>query len=137
MSKIPTGYARKLAQNYRDNKLGQRILDNDSRAVWFPKETILEALGLEPGTTTEFSGLRFYLGAYEDKDHAPEKYPKNRLHCNKITLVIVATKEIQDYHKDDLDEPDATPEYPVPFREFNDGQLCPPPNCDPDGLLNF
>lgn len=137
MAKITTAYARKLAQNYRDNKLGQRTLDNDSRGVWFPKETILEALGLPPDTTSEYSGIRFYFGAYEDSDRAPEHYPKDRRHCNKITLVLVSTKEIQNNHKDDLDEPGAEPDYPLEFLEFNDGQLCPPPNCDTDGLLNF
>jgi hypothetical protein len=138
MAKISTGYARQLAKNYRNNKLGKQLLADDTQGIWFPKETILEALGLDPKTICPYSGLRFYFGAYEDDAHAPQKHPENRRYCNKITMVIVSTKEISKKQKDDLNEPEAPPTYPTPLSdEFNDGQLCPPPNCDVDGLLNF
>lgn len=137
MSKIPTNYARKLVENYQFLKLNQKLPRDETRAVWFPKETILSALGLPSDTISPYSGIRFYFGAYENETDAPIRFPKNRNYCNKITLVLVSTRNVSGIEKDDIETPTARPGYPEELREFNDGQICPPPGCDPDGLLHF
>ena len=138
MSRIPTNYARKLVENFQYLKINQKLPRTETRAVWFPKETILSALGLPSNTVCNYSGIRFYLGAYESDTDAPAgKYPKNREFCGKITLVIVSTRNISGTEVDDLENPSARPDYPTELREYNDGQICPPPGCDPNGLLNF
>lgn len=134
--KIKTALARQLVLNYKTMKLGRQLREDDTHAVWFPKEVLLDALNatdLEPGATV--SGLRFYLGAY-DNEHQPEVGKKE-----KLTLVIVQTKKVGEAQKDILEDPTAHPAYLMPKLaepvEFNDGQLCPPPGCDEDGLLKF
>ena len=149
-SRIGTGLARQLAKNYKMNKLGQQLLPNDSQAVWFSKRILLEALGLDPDTSTIISGIRFYFAAYEDKNDI--KCPLDPDDNGKLTLVLVQTIEVdgeieregkpgeRQKQRDILGNPNSAPGYPVPaskfFREFDDGQLCPPPaGCDSDGLL--
>lgn len=141
MSKISTGHAKKLIKNYVDNKIGNTITVDETRAVWFSRDELLDALntpvhGIMP------NGLRFYFGAYESYSSGrPPKYSEDE---NKITLVIVATtgmigitgsvikhpyrnnpEEVLPF--DLLETPDAVPEYDRAFIEVNDGQICPPP----------
>lgn len=133
---IPTCYARQLAKNYREDKLGKVLAADQTCGVWFDKKVFLDALELnEPD---KVSGIRIYLGSYQD--HA--SYPRNRDYIWKMTFIIVQTKaSIDDQgkvsHIDILEDPDASPCYDPPFKEWNDGQICPPPRCDANGLLNF
>ena len=60
MSRISTEHARKLINNYADNKVGKVLAADYSNGVWFPKELLLDLLnkpvqGVEPinsGTIT-------------------------------------------------------------------------------------
>jgi hypothetical protein len=137
---ISTGHARKLAQNFLRNKwMTKSLKDDDSKAVWFSKEVLLTALGLDPATDTGIiTGVRFYFAAYEDSNSAKIP-PKDKKDKGKVTLVMVQTEKGNGdpVDKDILSEPDAQSEYDAAwFKEFNDGQLCPPPACDNDGLIN-
>ena len=155
MSRISTGKARGLAKNYRDHKLDKKLKPNDTRGIWFGKEVFYEALGLvrdpETGMLKETKlpymeaevfpdGLRIYLAAY----------PENHIDENKkgrLTVVLVPTGEGKPggpLHFDILSNPDQPPSgldeaggADQKDTQFNDGQLCPPPVCDPEGLLNF
>lgn len=151
---IGLNYARKLADNYVQKKLGQTLLQDDTQAVWFSKETILTALGLPADTeTNEVTGLRFYFGAYEDEPGFPESSTDQ----NRLTLVIVQTGDtLIDFVKDDnLDaayadiiedmipgEP-TQPGYPSAddpspnMRYYNDGQTSPPPTDLELGLMDW
>jgi hypothetical protein len=134
MSKIPTSLARQLAKNYRNLKLGKPLKYDDTHAVWFSRDTILEALNVinpDPNVGV-VSGIRFYLGAYEEGNVQPSDNKKG-----KLTLIIIQTRTVQGKEKDYLTSPNDPPGYPQDVIEYNDGQLCPPPGCDPDGLLNF
>lgn len=137
--RIPTAYARQLAKNYRNQKRGKPLLIDDTEAVWFPKEVFLEALNLPLDTDTgNISGIRVYLGAYENRSD----YPRNPDWRRQLTLVLAQTESRDNgsgtiVERDILDDPDANPSYPNPIDTFNDGQICPPPKCDDRGLLNF
>lgn len=147
MSTISTGHARKLVKNYKKLKINKKILESETRAVWFPKDEILEALknpvdGIYP------TGLRFYFAAYEEK--VGSNPPKHAQDESKITLVIIPTKDIDNngrtvphpyrqdeiIHFDLLTGPYEQPEYDTDFREVNDGQICPPPPIGDLGLDN-
>ncbi len=151
---IGLNYARKLADNYVQNKLGQKLLPDDTQAVWFSKETILSALGLPPDSDTkEVTGLRFYFGAYSNEPG----YPESATDQNKLTLVIVQTGDtVIEFVRDG--NPDAAyadiiedmipgeptqPAYPSTddpapnMRYFNDGQTVPPPNPQELGLMDW
>lgn len=143
---IDVCYARKLVENFGTKKIDKTLPKDETRAVWFSKESILEALGLDPATTDtgEITGIRFYFGAYENHDG----YPANDADYNKMTLVMVKTGQdsIQVYrgtvaetmYLDIIKDPTAIPEYPdtAPASTaektcYNDGQIIPPP---PDGV---
>lgn len=143
MSTISTGHAKKLIQNYVVNKKGKVIADDETRAVWFSKEELLNALNT-PVHGVAPNGLRFYFGAYEAYQPEPQRTrpPKHEPEGNKITLVIIPTTARMDndgtiqmhpYRKDEplpydlLDDPKASPKYDERFTEANDGQICPPP----------
>lgn len=152
MSRIPTGKARGLAKNFKLNKLGKKLKDDDTRGVWYDKQDFYDALGLVRDGTTGYlkeagivkegvtvfpDGIRLYFGSYTEDHELPEKK-------GKLTVILVTTKEgptlpnDMKTHLDVLTNPAEPPENVIKaFSEFNDGQLCPPPNCDPDGLLNF
>lgn len=140
MSKISTGHARKLVQNYKRMKIGKPIKVEETRGVWFPKDLIETALytkvnGIEP------TGLRFYFAAYEKRSGTNP--PKHDFEQERITLVIVPTKAVNNagaqvphpyrtgelIHFDLLTGPHEEPKYDVPKiqLEENDGQICPPP----------
>jgi len=147
MSKISTGHAKKLIQNYIINNVGEKIDPNGTRAVWFSREAILTALNT-PVQGTEPNGLRFYFGSYET--YNPPFPPIFEIDQSKITLVIIPTTHKLDdegeiimhpYRKtevlpyDLLENPEADPAYDSisaaandsNFAAANDGQLCPPP----------
>jgi hypothetical protein len=132
LKKIPTSYARFLAKNYQDLKRSpQRLIPLESKAVWFDKETYLQALGLNPQTDTGIiTGIRLYFGSYRNNDPRPDKR-------EKLTLILVPTRLEGNKHVDILDDPNADPaDIPDEQKdEYNDGQLCPP-SCDNYGLLN-
>lgn len=151
---IGLNYARKLADNFVQKKLGQALLKDDTQAVWFSKETILTALGLPSDTKTkDITGLRFYFGSYTDEPG----YPESKSDQNKLTLVIVQTGEtVIKFVKDG--NPDAAyadiiedmipgeptqPSYPsvgdpAPnMRYYNEGQTTPPPTPQALGLMNW
>jgi hypothetical protein len=150
---MPTGgkaiglnYARQLVDNFKKNRLDKLLPKNDSQAVWFSKEVILDALGLPPGTNTgTVTGIRIYLAAYEIHDG----FPSNIADQNKLTMVLVptGTDEVEFDHgietetafKDIIDAqtmaasyPDEDPTIPA-GRYYNDGQLYPPPRSS-EGL---
>jgi hypothetical protein len=143
MSTISTGHAKKLIQNYVENKIGFVIDEKETRAVWFSREELLNSLNT-PVHGVAPNGLRFYFGAYEAYDPDPKstRPPKHELEGNKITLVIIPTTARMDSNGhikmhpyrtneplpyDLLDNPNAIPEYDKSFTEANDGQICPPP----------
>ena len=151
---ISLAYARQLAKNYEDNKLGKPLLANDTQGVWFSKECILEALGLDPKTETPgITGLRMYFGAYEKS--STTGCPANSADDNKLTLVMVETgtnyievmrgTETEIEYTDIITEPMSTkPAYPDPLnpepagKYFNEGQSFPPPTKGQGlGLLDF
>ena len=143
MSKIKTGPAKKLIKNYVDTKIGNVIGPSETRAVWFSRDDILDALN-SPVHGIIPNGLRFYFGAYETfKSGRPPKYRDDQ---NKITLVIVPTTRKVDNagnvilhpYRDSppevlpfdlLEDPKADPDYGDEkiLAEVNDGQICPPP----------
>ena len=43
---IPTCYARQLAKNYREDKLGKVLAADQTCGVWFDKKVFLDALEL-------------------------------------------------------------------------------------------
>ncbi|MEQ1678740.1 MAG: hypothetical protein ABL876_18735 [Chitinophagaceae bacterium] len=141
MSTISTGHAKKLIQNYVENKIGFVIDDEETRAVWFSRDELLNSLNT-PVHGVFPNGLRFYFGAYEEYDPQATRPPKYADEGNKITLVIIPTTARLDNHGhikmhpyrkteplpyDLLDDPNATPGYDPRFTEANDGQICPPP----------
>jgi hypothetical protein len=154
MSRIPTGKARGLAKNYRDNKIGKKLKDDDTRGVWFERQEFYNALGLvrdgqtgflmeagieDNGTLVQPDGIRIYLGAYSESHSHPVKK-------GKLTVILVTTKagSIPTEggilpHLDLLENPGEPPTdmFLKDAESYNDGQICPPPNCDPNGLLNF
>jgi hypothetical protein len=136
---IGTMYARQLAKNYRDQKLGKQLLTDDTKAVWFSSNVMLQALGLPEDTDTgDISGIRIYFGAYENRDDFPGDPNYRRM----LTLILVQTERITEssgkiVHKDILKDKHEAPAYPGTPAAFNDGQICPPPSCDADGLLKF
>ena len=144
MSKIKTGHVKQLIKNYVDTKIGKVIGPSETRAVWFSRDDIMEALN-SPVHGIIPNGLRFYFGAYESfKTGRPPKYKDDQ---NKITLAIVPTTgrldnagnvimhPYRDYPEevlpfDLLDDPGAKPGYEKDVQflaEVNDGQICPPP----------
>ncbi|MBN8675963.1 MAG: hypothetical protein J0L56_17655 [Chitinophagales bacterium] len=133
--KIPTSYARQLVKNYRDQKLGRPLKSADTQSVWFSKETILQALNMVApiDPTLDVSGLRIYIGAYESTVVQPDINRKG-----KLTLILVQTRATGLKHNDILEKKDALPGYEEAagiLGEFDDGQLCPPPNYDENGSL--
>lgn len=149
-SQIPLSYARQLVKNYKETKLSKgEILTDDTESVWFSKEIILAALGLDANTDTkEITGLRFYLGAYTDKSG----FPSNAEYQNKMTLVIAQTsntKIIDPKHPDDFFYDDnitdntTQPSYPgsgsvISDKVYNEGQMIPPPpRPSKTGLTNW
>lgn len=151
MSRLPTGKARGLAKNYKDNKLGKTLRIDDTRGVWYERQDFYDALGLvrdgqtgflmeagidDGGTSVQPDGIRLYFGAYKDDHPHPVKK-------GKLTVILVSTKQGPivggvNTHKDVLDNPNDPPSdlSLAAMGVFNDGQLCPPPVCDDDGLLN-
>ncbi len=154
MPRTPTGKARGLAKNYKLHKLGKKLKDEDTRGVWFGRQDFYDALGLKKDESTGFlmeagiddngnnvqpDGIRIYFGAYSDSHSNPVKQ-------GKLTVILVSTKAGLTPpgggvipHLDLLENPEEPPsDFTTKDAEsFNDGQICPPPNCDPDGLLNF
>jgi hypothetical protein len=131
---IPTSFARFLARNYEVNKRRmQRILEFETKSVWFSKETYLEVLGLDPNLPIQnVDGIRIYFGSY--KENHSDAHKRGRM-----TLILVPTEpgSLPNEHNDILAQPHDFPA-DIPdhkLAEYNDGQLCPP-NCDGDGLLN-
>lgn len=135
---ISLGYARQLVKNYLDNKLGKPLLTDDTEAIWFSKEIILDALGLDPNLDTKaITGLRLYMGAYSDKDG----YPANVADQNKLTLVVVPTNDQtievdrgsqkEEMYKDNVNDTSTQPAYPsagaTTSKVYNDGSMIPPP----------
>lgn len=141
---ISTGHARKLAQNYLRNKWIPCKLktdkDKDSKACWFSSKTLLAVLGLPESTPTGVvNGARFYFAAYENSDDLsiPPLGERKQDYKDSMTLVIIQTKRgnADNDHIDILDSPTDFPEYDKGIIQFNDGQLCPPPNCGTPGSL--
>ncbi|MEO8768772.1 MAG: hypothetical protein ABI402_01750 [Ferruginibacter sp.] len=151
---IGLNYARQLASNYRENKLSKgQILTNDTQAVWFSKDVLLEALGVAAGSGSEdITGIRVYFGAYAEEPG----YPDNTFDQNKLTLVLVTTgtdkididrngsPEIA--YLDIIDDPGTKPSYPdatngttvAGKNYYNEAQLVPPPNsANGLGLLDW
>ena len=130
--KIQTKHARWLVKKYRENKLGKTLSELDTRAVWFDRTEIVDALKdqVVGGSTVKVGGLRFYFGAHDDAA-MPQKQ-------HRITLIMVSTAD--GTKKDILENPGAGPAKPpkptLHFNEFDDAHLCPP-DCDDDGLGNF
>ena len=152
--KIDLNYARQLAKNYADTKLGTLLPEDDAKAVWFSSTVILEALGLDPQISTgSITGIRIYFGAYKQEPG----YPQNVADQDKLTLILMptGTDEITIYRGgvketaflDILDEGPGggkiQPSYPVgPATDINsiinEGQLTPPPvGGVAPGLLNW
>jgi len=139
---ISLSYARQLVKNYKDNDLAtSSILPNDTQAVWFSKEILLEALGVPAGSgSADITGLRFYFGAY---GYDVDGYPADPDDQDKLTLVIVETGtesieverkgEMETVYLDLITDTTTEPSYPDPARAvtdkttFNDGQSYPPP----------
>ena len=156
---IGLNYARQLVSNYKENNLSKgQILTNDTQAVWFSKDVLLEALGLSAGSGSEdVTGIRFYFGAYATEPG----YPDNTFDQNKLTLVLVTTGTSQiEISRDGspeiafldiIDDPATKPSYPdadtsgtmtpggaVSKNYYNDGQLVPPPfNATGLGLMDW
>ena len=156
---IGLNYARQLVKNYKINKLATgQILTDDTQAVWFSKDVLLQALGLEPGSgSDDITGIRFYFGAYAEEPG----YPDNAFDQNKMTLVLVTTGTQQITidragtpeiaYVDIIDKPNTKPSYPdagaastigsgsaVAKNYYNDGQMAPPPPPGASlGLLDF
>jgi hypothetical protein len=155
MSRIPTGKARGLAKNYRDYKIDKKLKADDTKGVWFERQVFYEALGLvrdgqtgflmeagileTPTTRVQPDGIRIYFGAYS------ESHPNN-IKKGKLTVMLVTTKASPIppeggiiSHIDLLENPSEPPTdlLKEDALTYNDGQICPPPNCDPNGLLNF
>ncbi|MFT3911983.1 MAG: hypothetical protein QM737_21340 [Ferruginibacter sp.] len=117
-------------------------MPNDTQAVWFSTEMLLQALKIEPtAATPEITGLRFYFGAYGDMPG----FPKDPSQYGKLTLVVVQTGEEsipvetpegeEKVYLDIIDDSEAEvePAYPTSAEPvaakstFNEGQLYPPP----------
>jgi hypothetical protein len=150
---IGLNYARQLAKNYKDNKLSKgEILTNDTQAVWFSKDVLLDALGLDAGAgSPDVTGIRIYFGAYA----AETGYPDNTYDQNKLTLVLVRTGNSQIEisrggspeiaYLDIIDDPTTQPSYPDSSKGavtgknyYNEAQLVPPPsNATGLGLLDW
>ena len=162
MSKISTGHARKLVQNFKRLKIGKTIKKSETRGVWFSKADIDSVLNT-PVSGVMPTGLRFYFAAYEKKSAAhPTHPPKYAEEEEKITLVIVPTKGVNNngqvinhphrtgeiVHFDLLGNPGMPPDYDFKATAnkklaatgstdaVNDGQICPPPPLDGLGLDN-
>ncbi len=146
MSQISTKLARKLVQNFKNDKVSKTYKKSDTKGVWFSKEVLLEALTTKVGGVDP-TGLRFYFAAYEGL--VSGRPPKHEHKANKTTLVIIPTRgknkdgvEVrypdiptgEVIHFDLLTDPNALPSYDNSFREYNDGQICPPPPLDEEGL---
>ncbi len=152
--KIDLNYARQLAQNYADTKLGTLLPSNDTKSVWFSSPIILKALGLDPNISTGgVTGIRIYFGAYKQETG----YPRNAADQDKLTLIMVPTgvNEIiidrggikEGAFLDNIDEGPGggkiQPSYPVgPANDSNsitnEGQMMPPPAGGiAPGLLNW
>lgn len=138
---IKTKHARKLVDNWR-KRPHKPPKEKDTEAVWFPKALLLDALKTkDPGK--EISGLRFYMGAYEENN---EQFPKEHAYKGMVNLIIVQTYTVDgpggiQIETDILQDPDAEPAYDSDkafFEEYNDGQICPPgKGCDATGLRDF
>lgn len=162
MSKISTGHARKLIQNFKRLKIGKTIKKRETRGVWFSRGDIEFVLNTPVSGITP-TGLRFYFAAYEKKSTThPAHPPKYKEEEEKITLVIVPTKGVNNsghvinhahrageiVHFDLLGSPDMPPRYDAASfsgrrlaatadnSATNDGQICPPPPLDELGLDN-
>lgn len=134
--KISTSYARQLALNYRSLKLGKQLKIDETQGVWFSRDTILQALNVvDPNPNNLVQGLRIYFAAYEEGDIQPDVTKKGKLTVVLVQTSLVTTATGTVTIKDILDDPNAKPGYPRD--QYNDGQICPPPACDADGLLNF
>ncbi|MEO7522991.1 MAG: hypothetical protein ABIT58_02795 [Ferruginibacter sp.] len=139
---ISLKYARQLVKNYKDNNLAKSsILPDDTQAVWFSRESLLDVLGIEDtAVSPAITGLRFYFGAYGTDNPDYPKSPSNR---EKLTLVVVETGtdnieierdgELETVYLDLISDTSTEPGYPEPGDPaagktiYNDGQQYPPP----------
>jgi len=142
MSTISTGLAKKLIQNYAQQKIGTQIQQHRNKSCLVLSKRYHDCFG-DAGKWILPNGLRFYFAAYEAFD--PTRPPRYKEDQEKITLVIVPTTHMMDttghiimhpYRTVDkeilpfdlLEDPDALPAYDThSFKEGNDGQICPPP----------
>lgn len=132
---ISTALARQLVKNYKHEKRAKgKIGKDDTHAIWFSRESLLEMLAVQSPGTAPISGIRFYIAAYPKSQQGG--IPKEKKNLDKLTLVMVQTFDVDDEHVEILSEPNDTPKYPK-MLEYNDGQLCPPPICPTHGLLKF
>ncbi|MEO6150025.1 MAG: hypothetical protein ABIP28_07685 [Mucilaginibacter sp.] len=123
----------KLIANYqqkvkRVRKGSNTVQDHDpkidSKSLWFSRKAIEEFLDLN-----DADGLRIYLGVH-DTAIMPTEYD------DKLTVVLVATKNVRGVNQDQLFDPPAqktmalTSE-PVsrPGGGLNHAIICPPNNC--------
>lgn len=143
---IDLSYARQLAKNFRDNQLASgKIRTDDTQAVWFSKQVLLNALSGD-----DVTGLRFYFGSYETKPG----FPENPFDQNKLTLIAVQTGKdsiqiergsvVETAFLDVITDPSEKPAYPsspgpaAKNTYNNEGQCSPPPMPSSRlGLLDF
>ena len=145
---IKTSLARQLIKNYDTHKKprleqgmpfvgGQPF--RETQVIWFPlNEELANWLGLAYQVTDpSISGVRIYLAAYETSSADTNGIPHNPDYNNKMTVVLSTTwlNPATNQHEDIIppDEVNDAPAYEnyASLLAFDDGQICPPPNCPP------
>jgi len=116
-----------LHENYKKEKkkkLSDHIGKEETNAIWFDKNTSLQAFFLRVLGDPELSGVRVYLCDYgkEVKDGIPKK----EKYLRQLTIAFVPTVLDGDIHRD-LPAVKKEEEYFVlTGAAYDNGSLCPP-----------
>jgi len=120
----------RMIKNYKDN-LGH--INGKTKSVWFSLQTLKDLVAYVDSINTEQkkgSGVRVYIGRYENHADYPQKYR------NKRTLVLVPTYDLNgtsDNHIDDISVEEVQKikkdlengTYLEDLSPYNHGELCP------------
>lgn len=121
---IPYEILRRLNYNYGNTQdhLSTLIGKAETQNIWFEMNADLKNFLtelLKPGR--EVSGLRIYIGEYDNDTIPSGKPPANYL--NKLTVGFIATKLVGGKHIDHPDETNAKTN--LALDAYNHGELCP------------
>jgi hypothetical protein len=125
---IPYKELLELHSNYQPTHdyLSKKKMKEETQSIWFElddnfRQFLTELLN----SSREVSGLRVYLGEYKVGNTPPGTTDED--YGSKLTIGMIATKEVGGKH---IDHPDEVEEKTnLAFAAYNHGKICPPDIC--------